>query len=357
MDLLELAHDPIKAAHAARLVYVTDSMPGISRRPMGDHFTYFDAKGSLIDDPETLRRIQKMALPPAWENVWISPKPNGHLQATGIDTRQRKQYRYHVKWNAIRSETKFFRLVAFGKALPKLRKRLSSDLKQRTLSREKVVAIALSVMEQTLIRIGNAAYEKEYGSYGLTTLKNRHVKLAGNEIRFSFKGKKGIYHDIALHDRRLIRLVKACRAIPGKELFQYLDENGNRHSIDSGMVNDYLHETMGDDFSAKDFRTWAGTVNALRLLIDLQPCESEKERKRNVNTVLDEVSTRLGNTRTVCRKHYVHPQILEAYECQDLTPYIEHRNRFRQTSPYGLDSVEKLLLKFLTDQAEKVVKK
>lgn len=357
MDLLELAHDPIKAARAARLVYVNDTMPGISRRQTGDHFTYFDTKGNLVEDPETLARIQKMALPPAWQNVWISPKTNGHLQATGIDTKLRKQYRYHTKWNAIRSETKFFRMAAFGKTLPHLRKRLSEDLKQRTLSREKVIAIALSVMEQTLIRIGNAAYEKEYGSYGLTTLKNRHVKLEGYEMRFSFKGKKGIYHDITLHDRRLIRLVKACRAIPGKELFQYFDEDGNRHSIDSGMVNNYLHETMGDDFSAKDFRTWAGTVNALRLLIELQPCESEKELKRNVNTVLDEVSARLGNTRTVCRKHYVHPQVLEAYECQDLNPYIEHKNRFRQTSPYGLDGVEKLLLKFLTDQAEKVVKK
>ena len=357
VDLLELAHDPAKAAKAARLVYMNDTMPGISRRKTGDTFSYFTPAGEPIGDEQTLARIRSMALPPAWEQVWISPKPNGHLQATGIDTKNRKQYRYHTKWNAIRSETKFFRMAAFGEALPRLRQRLDKALKPRrqtdTLTREKVIAIALGVMEKTLIRVGNAAYEKEYGSYGLTTLKNRHVKAEGNEVRFSFKGKKGVYHDITLHDRRLSRLVKACRDLPGKELFQYIDENGDRHGIDSGMINDYLRETMGDEFSAKDFRTWAGTVNALRLLVELAPGESEKELKKNVNTVLDEVAHRLGNTRTVCRKHYVHPQILEAYEDQNLNPYIAQKNRFRKTSPHGLDGVEKLLLKFLNDQVRK----
>lgn len=354
MDLLELTHDPAKAAKAARLVYMNDAMPGISRHKKGDHFIYVTSTGERIEDDQTLTRIRSMVIPPAWERVWISPKSNGHLQATGIDTKNRKQYRYHAKWNAIRSETKFFRMAAFGKALPLLRERLNKDLKQRALTREKVIAIALSVMEQTLIRVGNATYEKEYGSYGLTTLKNRHVKTEGKGVRFSFKGKKGVYHDISLQDRRLARLVKTCRDIPGKELFQYFDDEGNRHPIDSGMVNEYLQETMGDDFSAKDFRTWAGTVNALQLLIELEPCNSEKELKGNVNAVLDQVSKQLGNTRTVCRKHYVHPQVLEAYECQDLNPYIEQKNRFRQTSPYGLDGVEKLLLKFLTDQVKKV---
>lgn len=354
MNLLELAHDPVQAAQAARLVYMNDTMPGIHRQRQGQQFVYVDPKGNPLDDATTLSRIRSMALPPAWEHVWISPKPNGHLQATGIDTKQRKQYRYHTKWNAIRSETKFFRMVAFGEALPALRARIAKDLKKPTLAREKVIAIALGVMEQTLIRIGNAAYEKEYGSYGLTTLKDRHVKLDGGEVRFSFKGKKGIYHDITLHDRRLARLVKACRDIPGKELFQYLNQQGDRHSIDSGMVNDYLRETMNGDFSAKDFRTWAGTVNALRLLVELGPCENEKEAKKNVNTVLDQVAHQLGNTRTVCRKHYVHPQILEAYECQDLMPYFKQKARFRQTSPYGLDGVEKLLLKFLKDQIKSV---
>ncbi|MVM38326.1 DNA topoisomerase IB [Spirosoma sp. HMF3257] len=354
MNLLELAHDPVQTARVARLVYMNDTMPGIHRHRKDREFAYVDSKGNLLTDEETLARIRSMTLPPAWENVWISPKANGHLQATGIDTKNRKQYRYHAKWNAIRSETKFFRMVAFGEAMPLLRERLASDLKISTLSREKVIAIALGVMEQTLIRVGNAAYEKEYGSYGLTTLKNRHVKLEGSEVRFSFKGKKGIYHDITLHDRRLSRLVKACRDIPGKELFQYIDQNGERHAIDSGMVNDYLHETMGDDFSAKDFRTWAGTVNALRLLVELEPCDTEKELKKNVNTVLDEVAHQLGNTRTVCRKHYVHPQILEAYECQDLNPYIKQKARFRKTSPFGLDGVEKLLLKFLKDQIKLV---
>lgn len=356
MDLLALAHDPVQTAKAAKLRYMTDTMPGISRQQTGGQFTYVDPQGNPIDDDATLVRIRSMALPPAWEDVWISPNPNGHLQATGVDAKNRKQYRYHANWNAIRSETKFFRMVAFGDALPLLRARLDNDLKRSGLGREKVIAVALSVMEQTLIRVGNAAYEKEYGSYGLTTLKDRHVKAEGSELRFSFKGKKGVFHDITLHDRRLAKLVKACRDIPGKELFQYFDETGNRSSIDSGMVNDYLKETMGDDFSAKDFRTWAGTVNALRLLVELEPCETEKELKKNVNTVLDAVSHTLGNTRTVCRKHYVHPQILEAYECRDLNPYIKQKARFRKTSPHGLDGVEKLLLKFLSDQVKKVVK-
>lgn len=341
-----------EAIKAARLFYVSDTMPGIRRQRQGDHFIYLKPDNSPVDDDPTLSRIQRMALPPAWEHVWICLKPNGYLQATGIDSKGRKQYRYHANWNAIRSETKFYRMISFGQKLPQLRQRIQQDLKHRELTKEKVIAIALSVMEQTLIRVGNATYEKEYGSYGLTTLKNRHAKVEGGVIRFSFKGKKGIYHDIKLRDRRLARLVKACRDIPGKELFQFYNEQGERRSLDSGMVNTYLQETMGEEFSAKDFRTWAGTVNALRLLVELEPCETEKELKRNVNTILDEVSHRLGNTRTVCRKHYVHPKLLEAYECRDLNRYVTQKNRFRQTSPYGLDSVEKLLLRFLKDQAK-----
>jgi DNA topoisomerase-1 len=227
MNLLELAEDPVRAAKAAKLIYVTDVMPGIRRQQQDDHFIYLDSKGEEISEEATLARTRKMALHPAWQNVWICSKPNGHLQATGTDTKGRKQYRYHANWNAIRSETKFFRMIAFGQKLPLLRERLEKDLKKPQLNREKVVAIALSVMEQTLIRVGNAAYEKEYGSYRLTTLKDRHVKAEGSEVRFSFKGKKGIYHDITLQDRRLARLVKACRDIPGKELFQYFDSNSH----------------------------------------------------------------------------------------------------------------------------------
>jgi DNA topoisomerase I len=349
--------DPVQTARAAKLVYRTDVTPGISRHRTDDGFSYVRPDGQTVADDETLARIHKLALPPAWESVWIADRANSHLQATGTDSKGRKQYRYHANWNAIRSETKFFRMTAFGQKLPDLRARLDRDLRQKTLSRDKVIAVALSVMEQTLIRIGNAAYEKEYGSYGLTTLKDDHVKAGRESVRFTFKGKKGVYHDITLRDKRLARLVKACRDIDGQELFQYLDDAGEPHPIDSGMVNRYLQETMGDDFSAKDFRTWAGTVNALRLLVDLPPCETEKELKKNVNTVLDQVSERLGNTRTVCRAHYVHPQLLEAYECQDLKPYIARRNRYRQTSPHGLDGVEKLLLAFLNDQAKQVLKK
>ncbi|KAA9354934.1 DNA topoisomerase IB [Larkinella humicola] len=352
MNLAELVHDPIKAAKAVKLVYVNDSTPGIYRHRSGDQFVYKDPKGHRIDDDDTLCRIKKMALPPAWENVWICAKPNGHLQATGIDTKGRKQYRYHTNWNAIRSETKFFRMIAFGQQLPDLRARIEQDLKNRELTKEKVIAIALSVMEQTLIRIGNASYEKEYGHYGLTTLKDKHVNVATSEVQFRFKGKKGIYHDITVRDRRLARLVKACRDIPGKELFQYYDETGEHRSIDSGMVNGYLQEVTGEEFSAKDFRTWAGTVNALRLLAELEPCSTEKEAKKNINTILEQVAHRLGNTRTVSRKYYVHPQILEAYECRDLNPYLKRKNQFRQTSPYGLDPIEKLLLTFLKDKVK-----
>ncbi|GAB3928945.1 DNA topoisomerase IB [Larkinella terrae] len=352
MNLAELIHDPAKAARAVKLVYVNDTTPGFSRHRTGDHFTYKDTQGHQIDDEETLARIRKMALPPAWEHVWICAKPNGHLQATGIDTKGRKQYRYHANWNAIRSETKFFRMIAFGEQLPELRARIEKDLKNRELTKEKVIAIALSVMEQTLIRIGNASYEKEYGHYGLTTLKDKHVNVGASGIQFRFKGKKGIYHDIKVQDRRLARLVKACRDIPGKELFQYYDETGDHRSIDSGMVNEYLRECTGEDFSAKDLRTWAGTVNALRLLAELEPCSTDQEAKKNINTVLEQVAHRLGNTRTVSRKYYVHPQILEAYECQDLTPYLKRKNQFRQTSKYGLDPIEKLLLRFLKDKVE-----
>ncbi|WP_234735541.1 DNA topoisomerase IB [Tellurirhabdus bombi] len=357
MNLLELAHNPAQTAKAVRLLYVQDTMPGITRHRKGDRFIYKDAKGTEVKDEDTLSRIHKMVLPPAWERVWICAKPNGHLQATGIDTKGRKQYRYHTNWNAIRTETKFFRMIAFGEHLPLLRARLEKDLKQRELTKEKVIAIALSVMEQTLIRIGNASYEKEYGSYGLTTLKDKHVNVDTGKVKFRFKGKKGVFHDITVKDRRLAKLVKACRDIPGKELFQYYDENGENRSIDSGMVNDYLRETAGDDFTAKDFRTWAGTVNALRMLAELEPCETEKELKKNVNTVLEEVAHKLGNTKTVCRKYYVHPQVLEAYECQDLNPYFQRKNRFRQTSKYGLDSTEKLLLTFLKDQLKQVARK
>lgn len=357
MNLLELARDPVLSAKAAKLRYITDAAPGISRQPAPDGtFAYVLPDGQPVDDDDTLTRIRAMALPPAWQNVWICARPNGHLQATGTDAKGRKQYRYHANWNAIRAETKFFRMIAFGEKLPMFRARMDNALKQRDLNQEKVLALALSVMEQTLIRVGNAAYEKEYGSYGLTTLKDDHVTTTGNTVKFRFVGKKGIQHDITLRDKRLAKLVKACQDIDGQELFQYFDDAGNPHPIDSGMVNAYLKDTMGDDFSAKDFRTWVGTVNALRLLVDLDPCETEKDAKKNVNMVLDDVAKHLGNTRTVCRKHYVHPQILEAYECQDLNPYIRKKNQFRQTQPHGLDGVEKLLLRFLTDHAAGVLK-
>ena len=261
-EFLVAARDHEQAASAAHLVYVSDSNPGISRHRRGKGFTY-RLDGRTVKDPVALKRIHGLVIPPAWTRVWICPLANGHIQATGLDARRRKQYRYHWLWSRLRNETKFHRMYEFGKALPGLRERIEADLKSRELSREKVLATVLSLMERTYIRVGSNEYEKENGSYGLTTLKNRHVSISGDTMIFSFRGKKGIHHDIRLHNRRLARVVGQCREIPGRELFQYYDGEGARHSIDSGMVNQYIHAAVGEDFTAKDFRTWAGSLHAL----------------------------------------------------------------------------------------------
>jgi DNA topoisomerase I len=311
---------PEKTAVAIDLVYVHDTQPGIQRIKKGKGFAY-SADGKIIKDKAVFGRIKSLVIPPAWENVWICTLDNGHLQATGLDVMKRKQYKYHPRWNSLRNQTKFFRLLEFGKALPAMRLQLEKDLSLPGMPVEKVLALVVTLMGETNIRIGNNFYEKLYGSFGLTTLKDKHVVINGSHIKFIFKGKKGVEHDISLKNKRLSLLVKKCRDIPGKELFQYYDEAGMRRPIDSGMVNNYIKKISGTDFSAKDFRTWSGTVNAFLAFKKLGAFETEAEGKKKVVEALDMVAGQLGNTRTVCKKYYVHPVIISLYENNSLEKY------------------------------------
>ena len=305
--------DVTESAKLAHLRYVTDAVPGIRRKRTGKHFSYVGVDGSRIHDEAELRRIRTLAIPPAWRDVWISPAPNGHLQATGRDARGRKQYRYHPRWRAVRDEAKYERTLAFGQSLPTIRRRILEHLARPGLPREKVLAAVVRLLESTLIRVGNDEYARENGSFGLTTLRDRHARVNGSDIRFRFRGKGGKEHLIGLRDRRLARIVKRCQDIPGQELFQYVDERRERHSIGSTEVNDYIRELSGQDFTAKDFRTWAGTVLAAWALEEFQAFDSEAQAKRNVVRAIESVAERLGNTPAICRKCYVHPSVIEAY--------------------------------------------
>lgn len=346
-EFLKINKDYTKAAKVADLVYVSDRDPGIARVKKGKSFAY-TFKDRPVEEEAELERIRKLAIPPAWTRVWICARDNGHIQATGYDLRNRKQYRYHAQWHTVRNETKFHHLYEFGKLLPSLRLKIEEDLAKKEMCEEKVVATVISLMERTYIRIGNNDYEKLYGSYGLTTLKDKHVKVEGDRIVFSFKGKKGIYHDITLRNRRLAKTVKECRDLPGKELFQYLDAEGNRRSIDSGTVNRYIKEASGGDFSAKDFRTWAGTLNILRAFQSIGQAASQADSKKNILAALDEVSKKLGNTRTVCKKYYVHPGIIQLYEENNLHTYLEELDKIEKPDDLaGLTSEERILMKIL----------
>ncbi|MDP9122951.1 MAG: DNA topoisomerase IB [Acidobacteriota bacterium] len=305
--------DPVASARAAGLRYVTDDAPGIRRRRSGKGFTYLDPQGKVIRDPRERRRIDTLAIPPAWTGVWICPRSNGHLQATGRDARGRKQHRYHPDWRAVRDQTKFSRMVAFGEALPGIRGRVEADLRRPGLPREKVLAAVVRLLETTLIRIGNKEYAKQNRSFGLTTLRNRHVDISGAKVRFEFRGKSGKEHSVEIQDRRLARVIKQCRDLPGHELFQYLDEEGARQTISSDDVNEYLREATGEEFSAKDFRTWGGTVLALAALAEAECGDSEREAQKAVVEAVKRVSQELGNRPAVCRKYYVHPAVIEAF--------------------------------------------
>lgn len=310
---LKAVIDPEEAAEEAGLRHVSDDGPGYSRKKNGDDFDYYDTEGKKITDEKRLLRIRRIAIPPAWTDVWICPAPNGHIQAVGRDARGRKQYRYHERWREVRDEAKYEKMVLFGRALPKIRKRIEKDMALPSLPREKVLATVIELLERTFIRVGNEEYAKENKSFGLTTLRNRHVDVEGTTVRFQFKGKSGVKHNKEVHDRRLAGIVRKLQDLPGQELFQYIDDEGEVRNLTSQDVNDYLKEITGDEFTAKDFRTWAGTVLASLALTSQEPFTSKKEAKSRVKTAITAVAHVLGNTPAVCRKCYIHPAVLESY--------------------------------------------
>ncbi|PZQ63305.1 MAG: DNA topoisomerase [Phenylobacterium zucineum] len=310
------------------LTYVSDQDPGIRRKPARGHgFDYVDADGAAVTDTKTLDRIRALVIPPAWTDVWICARASGHIQATGRDQRGRKQYRYHARWREARDGDKYDRLIAFGRALPRLRKQVDADLARRGLPREKVLAAVVRVMEKTLIRVGNEEYARQNKSFGLTTLRDRHVKVGAAKAVFEFRGKSGKVHQTGFNDRRLARVVQACQDLPGQRLFQYLDDDGQRRAVESADVNAYIRDAMGEDFSAKDFRTWAGTVAAAQALMLSEPCAGGAATKRTINTCVKAVAGLLGNTAAVARGAYIHPAVLDAYSGGrlDLKPGAEDR--------------------------------
>ncbi|MEM8557513.1 MAG: DNA topoisomerase IB [Bacteroidota bacterium] len=339
---------PEQSAARAGLVYVTDAQPGISRRRQGRGWSYRWPDGSLVDGPHR-DRAEALVIPPAYRDVWICTLDNGHLQATGRDAKGRKQYRYHPDWIAARQETKFNRLIPFGEALPGLRARVDDDLGRAGLPRDKVLALAVRLLDETLIRIGNPDYAQANGSYGLTTLRDRHASFDGTGVRFEFVGKSGKRHAVALEDRRLARLVKACRDVPGYDLFQYIEPDGDHHAIDSGMVNAYLKETTGEPITAKYFRTWGGTVLAAKALRARGPADDEADAKQHKVDTVREVAAALGNTKAVCRKYYVHPGLFTAYDSGALLDHLKRRHP--GNTPRGLEPTEAAVLRLLKERA------
>jgi DNA topoisomerase-1 len=344
--------DPHESAQEAGLRYVSDEKPGIRRRRAGKGFRYRRPDGSAVRDEQTLRRIASLVIPPAWTDVWISTDPRGHVQATGRDAKGRKQYRYHPRWRSVRDETKYERMLAFGAALPAIRAQLDNDLSRPGLPREKVLATVVSLLEATLIRVGNEEYARENRSYGLTTLRNRHVDVNGSRLRFEFRGKSGKEHRVSVQDRRLARVIRRLQELPGQELFQYLDEDGVRHTVDSDDVNAYLRAISGQDLTAKDFRTWAGTVLCAVALREVEACDSETEAKRNVAQVVKAVSGQLGNTPAVCRSCYIHPAVIDSYfESHDHAPLAKalgnHLSKEVERADTGLTDDEAAVMRLL----------
>ena len=330
------------------LRYVDDARPGITRVRRGSGFSYHRPDGELVA-AEVRQRIEALAIPPAWDDVWICPRPDGHLQATGRDDKGRKQYRYHADWEAHRNRLKYDRMVPFGEALPTIRARVETDLKAKGLGREKVLALCVRLLDETLIRVGNEQYATENGSYGLTTIRDKHVSFSGSEVRFAFTGKSGQSHEISLRDKRLARLVKACRDIPGYDLFQFYDESGEKQDVESGHVNGYLQETTGEAFSAKDFRTWGGTVIAAERLAEHGDDVEEGALDGLVVQAVKDTAEALGNTPAVCRRYYVHPDVLDAFRERDLADRLRRRNA--GNTPAGLRPPEAAVLDLLRERA------
>jgi DNA topoisomerase-1 len=314
-----------EAAALAGLQYVTDSASGIRRKKKGRSFTYVGADGKAICDRETRSRIQSLVIPPAWKEVWICRNPNGHLQATGRDARGRKQYRYHRRWRDVRDENKYENLIDFARALPRIRFHVATHLRRRGLPREKVLAAVVKLLETTLIRVGNDEYAKSNRSFGLTTMRDRHAVVAGPNVRIVFSGKSGVHHEITLQDRRIAKIVARCQDLPGQELFQYVDDQGAVRDIGSADVNEYLRQISGGNFTAKDFRTWAGTALAAQALQEFEDFDTKAAAKRNVTKAIERVAERLGNTRAVCRKCYIHPAVIDAYMNRSLVATLKQR--------------------------------
>jgi DNA topoisomerase I len=339
--------EPSKAAQSAGLRYVTDRTPGIRRLGKGKGFRYVTAEGRTVRNPRELERLRSLAIPPAWRDVWICPDPRGHLQATGRDARGRKQHRYHPRWRTVRDEAKYDRILDFAAELPRLRRRTAADVAARGLSRRKVVAAVVQLLEKTTIRVGNEEYARDNDSFGLTTMRDAHARVTGSTIRFRFKGKSGKFHDITFTDPRLARIVRKCQELPGRELFQYLDDDGDVQDIGSADVNEYLREVTSRDFTAKDFRTWTGTVLAATALREMCDFASDTQAKRNVLAAIDAVAGILGNTRSICRKCYVHPAILEAYADRTLAAALNGGAGRRTAGAANLTRIESAVLALL----------
>lgn len=344
--LEKIGSDPKLTAKAVGLRYVANSVNGYTRKKSGKSYKYYDNDSEIVTDKELLERFRALVIPPAWENVWISKYENSHLQVTGMDTKGRKQYRYHPHWNKMRNQSKFYRLRSFALALPKIREQVDKDLNRKDLCYEKVIALVIRIMEDTSIRIGNDAYKKLYGSFGLTTLRDKHVQIDSNTVKFEFIGKKGIKHQIDLKSRKLANLVKKCREIPGYDLFQYYDKDGSHHTVSSTDVNNYLKQITEQDFTAKDFRAWSGTKHALSLFRNIGQFETKTDCNKKVIEVIDSVSSKLGNTRSVCKKYYVHPSVIASYESGSIAKYTEEC----LTKSNGLDIEEELLLHLLENE-------
>jgi DNA topoisomerase-1 len=344
----------VEAATAAGLRYVSDIMPGIRRKRAGKSFTYLYPDGSRITNPGELARIKALVIPPAWTEVWICPTPYGHIQVTARDAKGRKQYRYHPRYREVRDETKFGRMLEFSETLPKLRDRVEKDLLREGLPRDKVLASIVRLLEKSLIRVGNDEYARDNKSYGLTTMRRRHVEVTGHTLRFDFRGKSGMMHSVAVTDRRVARIVQHCQELPGQELFQYLDDDGKRQTVDAGDINDYLRRATGSEITAKDFRTWSGTMLAAFELKSLGPGKNEKEAKANIVRAIDQVARRLGNTRAVCRKYYIHPVLLQTYLDGAVLPVTPAPNDGKRDRPSGaLRRDELAVLAFLNEHGER----
>jgi DNA topoisomerase-1 len=338
---------PQEAATAAGLRYVSDRSPGLRRRKAGKAFAYTTADGRAVGDARTLTRIRSLVIPPAWADVWICPDPRGHIQAVGRDARGRKQYRYHPRWRESRDEAKYGRMVAFGRTLPRIRARVDEDLARSGLTREKVLAAVVRLLERTLIRVGNEEYARANRSFGLTTLRSRHVDVAGRRIRFQFRGKSGKKHEIGIEDGGLSRIVRRCQELPGQELFQYADASGHRRSVRSEDVNRYLRAITGQPFTAKDFRTWGGTVRAAFSLAQGDPVTALSKARQNVVRAIEEVAKRLGNTPSICRKCYVHPAVVDAYMEGALREALGRRRKSVARAVAGLTPHESAVLRLL----------